>query len=211
MMSRGASAMSASIGQAPQVCGFLGLEHPSDQALVGIGGEPAHARVVLGQQVPGARCGGGRWTRGSPGGSRLPHSTASASAVPGQSPSASQGRCSRRASVPGSVAGWGWGCRVGLVSDAAPISSAGSLSNAHVTDSTAGGRGEPLTMAVTVGQRAIDSMAGRYWTLDVANFDRGNGMSAELTVRYDDADVGAIQPIPSDASSTFTGSPSVCR
>ena len=60
--------------------------------------------------------------------------------------------------------------------------------------------GEPVTVAVTVGQRAIDAMAGRYWILDVANWDPGNGMSAELTVQYDDADEGAIRSMPSDAS-----------
>ncbi|MCY3811570.1 MAG: hypothetical protein OXH15_07245 [Gammaproteobacteria bacterium] len=60
--------------------------------------------------------------------------------------------------------------------------------------------GETLTIAVTVSQSSIDAIGGRYWTLDVTNFDHVNGMSAELTVRHDALDGGAIQPMPSDAS-----------
>ncbi|MCY4014152.1 MAG: hypothetical protein OXG82_15730 [Gammaproteobacteria bacterium] len=60
--------------------------------------------------------------------------------------------------------------------------------------------GEPLTISVTLRQRMIDAMDGRYWVLMVTNFDRVNGMSAELTVCYDALDGGAIQPLPSDAS-----------
>ena len=60
--------------------------------------------------------------------------------------------------------------------------------------------GETMTIAVTLSQSSIDAVAGRYWTLDVTNFDRVHGMSAELTVRYDTLDGGAIQPMPSDAS-----------
>lgn len=65
---------------------------------------------------------------------------------------------------------------------------------------TATEHGEPLSVTVTVGESAIKQMADRYWTLDVLNFDIGNGMSAELTVRYDAVDGGSIQPMPSDAS-----------
>lgn len=60
--------------------------------------------------------------------------------------------------------------------------------------------GEPLTIAVTLNQSSIDAIGDRYWTLDVTNFDHVHGMSAELTVRYDALDGGAIQPLPSDAS-----------
>ena len=60
--------------------------------------------------------------------------------------------------------------------------------------------GETLTIAVTLSQSSIDAIEGRYWTLDVTNFDHVNGMSAELTVRYDALDGGAIQPLPSNAS-----------
>ena len=61
-------------------------------------------------------------------------------------------------------------------------------------------QGETMTIAVTLSQSSIDAVAGRYWTLDVTNFDHVHGMSAELTVRYDTLDGGAIQPMPSDAS-----------
>ena len=63
-----------------------------------------------------------------------------------------------------------------------------------------GGRGETLTIALTIAQPAIDAMEGRYWRLVVDNHDMEHGMSAELTVRYDALDGGAIQPPPSDAS-----------
>ena len=43
-------------------------------------------------------------------------------------------------------------------------------------------------------------MAGRYWWLDVINFDSAHGMSAELTVRYDALEGGDIRPLPSNAS-----------
>lgn len=60
--------------------------------------------------------------------------------------------------------------------------------------------GETLTIAVTLRQVAIDAMAGRYWMLDVMNFDRERALSAELTVRYDALEGGAIRPLPSNAS-----------
>ena len=60
--------------------------------------------------------------------------------------------------------------------------------------------GETLTIAVTVAQSSIDAIGDRYWTLDVTNFDRVNGLSAELTVRYDALDGGAIEPLPSNGS-----------
>ena len=60
--------------------------------------------------------------------------------------------------------------------------------------------GETLTIAVTLAQSSIDAIGDRYWTLNVTNFDHANGMSAELTVRYDALDGGAIQPLPSNAS-----------
>ena len=60
--------------------------------------------------------------------------------------------------------------------------------------------GETLTIAVTVAQSSIDAIGGRYWTLDVTNFDHVNRMSAELTVRYDAVDGGAIEPVPSNAT-----------
>ena len=61
-------------------------------------------------------------------------------------------------------------------------------------------RGETLTIGVTITQASVDAMAGRYWTLNVTNFDGSHGMAAELTVRYDALDGGAIRPMPSDAS-----------
>ena len=60
--------------------------------------------------------------------------------------------------------------------------------------------GETLTIAVTLRQTVIDAMAGRYWMLDVINFDAAHGMSAELTVRYDALEGGDIRPLPSNAS-----------
>ena len=63
-----------------------------------------------------------------------------------------------------------------------------------------GARGETLTIALTIAQPAIDAMAGRYWRLVVDNFDMGNPLSAELTVRYDGLEGGAIRPLPSVAS-----------
>ena len=60
--------------------------------------------------------------------------------------------------------------------------------------------GETLTIAVTLRQAVIDAMAGRYWVLDVTNFDTAHGMSAELTVRYDALEDGDIRPLPSNAS-----------
>ncbi|MDE0193284.1 MAG: hypothetical protein OXQ90_18170 [Gammaproteobacteria bacterium] len=60
--------------------------------------------------------------------------------------------------------------------------------------------GETLTIAVTLRQTVIDAMAGRYWVLDVSNFDTAHGMSAELTVRYDALEGGDIRPLPSNAS-----------
>lgn len=60
--------------------------------------------------------------------------------------------------------------------------------------------GETLTIAVTVGQAAIDAMAGRYWNLWVSNFDLERGLSATLNVRYDALDGGKIRPLPSNAS-----------
>ena len=60
--------------------------------------------------------------------------------------------------------------------------------------------GETLTIAVTLGQSSIDAIGDRYWTLDVTNFDHVNGMSAELTVRYDALDGGAVRPVPSNAT-----------
>ena len=60
--------------------------------------------------------------------------------------------------------------------------------------------GETLTIAVTLAQSSIDAIGDRYWTLNVTNFDHANGMSAELTVRYDALDGGAIQRLPSNAS-----------
>ena len=67
-----------------------------------------------------------------------------------------------------------------------------------------GGQGETLTIAVTIAQPAVDAMAGRYWRLVVDNFDMDHGMSAELTVRYDTLEGGAIRPLPSDASFEHT-------
>ena len=63
-----------------------------------------------------------------------------------------------------------------------------------------GGPGETLTIALTIAQPAIDAMAGRHWRLRVDNYDMDNGMSAELTVRYDALEGGAILPLPSDSS-----------
>ena len=60
--------------------------------------------------------------------------------------------------------------------------------------------GETLTIAVTLRQTVIDAMAGRYWWLDVYNFDTAHGMAAELTVRYDALAGGDIRPLPSNAS-----------
>lgn len=60
--------------------------------------------------------------------------------------------------------------------------------------------GETLTIAVALRQSAIDAMAGRYWRLDVMNFDTAHGMSAELTVRYDALKDGDIRPLSSNAS-----------
>ena len=60
--------------------------------------------------------------------------------------------------------------------------------------------GETLTIAVTLAQSSIDAIGDRYWTLNVTNFDHVNGMSGELTVRYDALDGGAIQPLPGNAS-----------
>ena len=60
--------------------------------------------------------------------------------------------------------------------------------------------GETLTIAVTLRRAAIYAMAGRYWILDVMNFDRERALSAELTVRYDALEGGAIRPLPSNAS-----------
>ena len=60
--------------------------------------------------------------------------------------------------------------------------------------------GETLTIAVTLRRAAIDAMAGRYWMLDVINFDRERALSAELTVQYDAFEGGAIRPLPSNAS-----------
>lgn len=60
--------------------------------------------------------------------------------------------------------------------------------------------GETLTIAVTLRQTAIDAMAGRYWMLDVINFDTAHGMSAELAVRHDALEGGDIRPLPSSAS-----------
>ena len=67
-----------------------------------------------------------------------------------------------------------------------------------------GGQGEALTIALTIAQPAIDAMAGRYWRLVVDNFDMDHGMSAELTVRYDTLEGGAIRPLPSDTSFEHT-------
>ena len=60
--------------------------------------------------------------------------------------------------------------------------------------------GETLTIATTIRQPGIKAMAGRYWALNVTNFDDSNRASAELMVRYDALDGGAIRPMPSDAS-----------
>ena len=60
--------------------------------------------------------------------------------------------------------------------------------------------GETLTIATTIRQPGIDALAGRYWTLDVTNFDQSRRAWAELTVRYDALAGGAIRPVPSDAS-----------
>ena len=60
--------------------------------------------------------------------------------------------------------------------------------------------GETLTIAVTLRRAAIDAMGGRYWTLDISNFDSERPLSAELTVRYDGLEGGAIRPLPSNAS-----------
>lgn len=60
--------------------------------------------------------------------------------------------------------------------------------------------GETLTIAVTLRRAPIDAMAGQYWTLDVSNFDRERALSAELTVRYDALEGGAVRPLPSNAS-----------
>ena len=67
-----------------------------------------------------------------------------------------------------------------------------------------GGPGETLTIALTIAQRAIDAMQGRYWKLVVDNYDMDHAMSAELTVRYDALEGGAIRPLPSDASFEHT-------
>ena len=67
-----------------------------------------------------------------------------------------------------------------------------------------GGHGETLTIALTVAQPAIDAMVGRYWWLGISNFDTEHAMSAELTVRYDALEDGAIRPLPSDASFEHT-------
>ncbi len=63
-----------------------------------------------------------------------------------------------------------------------------------------GGPGETLTIALSIAQPAIDAMQGRYWKLVVDNYDMDHAMSAELTVRHDALDSGAIRPLPSDAS-----------
>ena len=67
-----------------------------------------------------------------------------------------------------------------------------------------GGQDETLTIALTIGQPAIDAMAGRYWRLLVDNYDMDHAMSAELTVRHDALEGGAIRPLPSDASFEHT-------
>ena len=67
-----------------------------------------------------------------------------------------------------------------------------------------GGQGETLTIALTIAQPAIDAMVGRYWWLGIENFDIERGMSAELTVRYDALEGGAIRALPSDASFEHT-------
>ena len=84
-------------------------------------------------------------------------------------------------------------------SDHAVIVFSGGRKQLHFTREDAE-HGETLTIAVTIGQSAIDAMAGRYWWLSVSNFDMAHGMSAELTVRYDALDGGVIQPLPGDAS-----------
>ncbi|MCE2425988.1 MAG: hypothetical protein J4F45_12970 [Pseudomonadales bacterium] len=84
-------------------------------------------------------------------------------------------------------------------SDHAVMVFSGGRKQLHFTREDAE-HGERLTIAVTIGQPVIDTMAGRYWQLRVGNFDAANAMSAELTVRYDALDGGAIRPMPSDAS-----------
>ncbi|MCY3811571.1 MAG: hypothetical protein OXH15_07250 [Gammaproteobacteria bacterium] len=67
-----------------------------------------------------------------------------------------------------------------------------------------GGQGETLTLALTIAESGIDGMKGRPWRLVVDNFDVEHGMTAELTVRYDALEGGAIRPLPSDASFEHT-------
>ncbi len=67
-----------------------------------------------------------------------------------------------------------------------------------------GGQDETLTIALTIGEPAVDAMKGRYWQLLVDNHDMEHAMSAELTVRYDALEGGAIRPLPSDASFEHT-------
>lgn len=84
-------------------------------------------------------------------------------------------------------------------SDAAMLCFQGGPQQHHWTREDAE-HGETLTIAVTLRRAAIDAMAGRYWMLDVINFDRERALSAELTVQYDALEGGAIRPLPSNAS-----------
>lgn len=67
-----------------------------------------------------------------------------------------------------------------------------------------GGQGETLTLALVIAQSGIDGMKGRPWRLVVDNFDMEHGMTAQLTVRYDALEGGAIRPLASDASFEHT-------
>ena len=61
--------------------------------------------------------------------------------------------------------------------------------------------GKTLTIAVNIGENAIQAVGYRYWSLGVSNFDHENACTAKLTVRYDTADSGAtVRALPGNAS-----------
>ena len=61
--------------------------------------------------------------------------------------------------------------------------------------------GKTLTIAVNIGENAIQAVGYRYWSLGVSNFDQENACTAKLTVRYDTADSGAtVRALPGNAS-----------
>ena len=84
-------------------------------------------------------------------------------------------------------------------SDEVALVFSGGRQKYHFTREDAG-QGDTLTIALTIGQAAIDAMVGRYWWLGINNYDNEHAMSAELSVRYDALEGGAIRPLPSDAS-----------